>query len=107
ASVGTGADRGLASGILEAKPLSAPVPTTLHVAPITGLKLMFNQNLASEKLSLLKKLLIKNPGKSKVYFQINQNNKTNILETELRVGISDNLISEINREFEGIGIENK
>ncbi|MFH1980076.1 MAG: DNA polymerase III subunit alpha [Patescibacteria group bacterium] len=107
ASVGTGADRGLASGILEAKPLSAPVPTTLHVAPITGLKLIFNKNLTTEKLNLLKKLLIKNPGNDKVYFQINQNNKTNILETGLRVGISDNLISEINREFEGIGIENK
>jgi DNA polymerase III alpha subunit len=63
------------------------------------LKLIFKKDLPAEKMDDLKKLFGSNSGYSKVYFKINGNGKSNIIETGFRVKNSATLTSELKDHF--------
>lgn len=66
---------------------------------IEPLKIIFLREIDQIKLDKLKTVLISYPGKSKVYFKINKDDKNSIIETGFRVDNDKGLVKKIKTEL--------
>jgi len=66
---------------------------------VSSFGLIFNETLGKEEMEKLKEIFIKNPGKSRVFFKIIQEDKASVVETDFRVEINPELIKLIEENF--------